>query len=138
MSLLGIDFGARRIGVAVSASGFLATPHSVIDNRGDLEGVLEEIRRLAEELDAERIVLGIPRRERKDQALEEKFAALAEAIRQKTGVDVVLWDEAYSTTEADSRRRERGERRNRRKMSIDMEAAAVILQAYLDQNGRAS
>ena len=57
---MAIDYGTRRIGVAVSDSGVLASPHSVVPNEGD---VIERLARLASELGADTIVVGIPRRQ---------------------------------------------------------------------------
>lgn len=132
MGFLGIDYGSRRVGIAVSSSGVLATPHSVIPNEDDPERLVEALAALADEEGAGTIVLGIPsRRDPEDPALLP-FHRLAGALRQRTRKEVVLWDESFSTTEASSRRRERGARSRRRDPSIDQEAAAVILQSYLD------
>lgn len=135
MTTIGIDFGSRRIGIAVSESGILATPHSVIDNRGDLEEVVERITSLAVRLEADTLVLGIPRRQRRDEETEKRYEAIAAMLREKTSTRVILWDEAYSTTEAASRRIERGARRKDRRSAIDAEAASVILQSFLDERG---
>jgi putative Holliday junction resolvase len=130
VSIMAIDYGARRIGVAVSDSELLATPHSVIRNEGD---VVEKLADLARELDAETIVVGLPRREH-GQAHEKPFRDLAERLRQKTCKPVILWDEGYSTTEASERLRAAGRSRRRAQRDIDMHAAAVILQSYLDES----
>lgn len=133
MSVMAIDYGARRIGIAVSDSGSIATPHSVLRNEGD---VVEKLAALAGQLDAETIVLGIPRRA--SNSGEEKFRDLAERLRQKTCKVVVLWDETLTTVEAAERLRAGGLRRRDAQREIDMHAAAVILQSYLDADGRAS
>lgn len=132
MPVLAVDFGTRRIGIAVSTSGVLATPHSVIPNEGGLERVIERIAEIGDEIEADLYLVGLPRRSRTgdaDPALAP-YRDLAERIRQKTRKEVILWDEAYSTAEASSRARERG----RRSRAIDMEAAAVILQSWLDES----
>jgi putative Holliday junction resolvase len=129
---MAIDYGGRRIGIAVSASGTLATPHSIVKNEGD---VVAKLAAIASELSADTIVLGIPRRTHASTA-EEKFHDLAERLRQKTCKPVVLWDEALSTTEAAERLRERGTNRRDAQREIDMHAAAVILQSYLDELAR--
>ena len=132
VSILAIDYGARRIGIAVSESGVLATPHSVIRNEGDVVGALA---RLAADLDAEIIVLGLPRRQHADRR-EQMFRDLAERLRQKTCKEVVLWDESLSTAEASDRVRQTGRNRRDAQREIDMHAAAVILQSYLDELAR--
>ena len=127
---MAIDYGDRRVGIAVSDSGTIATPHSVLRNEGD---IVERLAALAGELGAETIVVGIARN-------EQKFHRLAERLRQKTCKPVVLWDEALTTVEAAEQLRAGGRRRRDAQREIDMHAAAVILQSYLDHlaAGRAS
>ncbi|HYM62721.1 MAG TPA: Holliday junction resolvase RuvX [Thermoanaerobaculia bacterium] len=138
MSTIGIDYGGRRIGVAVSESGVLASPHSVLANDGDSGRVIEAIACLGSELDAATYVVGLAKRAR-SHAGERKFHEFAERLRQRTGRNVVLWDETLSTVEAEARLREAGKNRKRAGREIDMAAAAVILQSYLDaEGGRAS
>ena len=130
MSILGIDLGARRIGIAVSDSGIMATPHSVMRNEGD---VVEKIANLGRELEAETFVVGVPRRPGAD---ERKFRDFAERLRQQTCKEVVLWDEALTTVEASEQLRAAGRGRREAQREIDRHAAAVILQSWLD--GRTS
>ncbi|HEX9985201.1 MAG TPA: Holliday junction resolvase RuvX [Thermoanaerobaculia bacterium] len=132
MSTLGIDLGAKRIGIAVSDSDTIATPHSVMRNEGD---VIAKLERLAQELEAETFVVGIPRRTHA-AAAEQKFRDFAEALRQRTCKQVVLWDEALSTVEAAERLRAAGRSRRDAQQEIDMHAAAVILQSWLDDTSR--
>jgi putative Holliday junction resolvase len=131
-SILGIDLGARRIGIAVSDSGVVATPHSVMRNEGD---VLEKLAHLATELEAGLLVVGIPRRTHAS-ANDRKYRDFADALRQKTCKPVVLWDESLSTVEAAERLRASGRSRREAQKDIDMHAAAVILQSYLDDQAR--
>jgi putative transcription antitermination factor YqgF len=135
MAILAVDYGTVRVGLALSTSGVLATPHSVIPNDGSLGDLADRIATLGEELEVERYVVGLPRRSRSggDDPALAPYRALAEALRQKTRKKVILWDEGWSTTEAASRRREGGAGRKRARSPIDMEAAAVFLQAYLDE-----
>ena len=133
---MAIDLGAKRIGIAVSDSGVLASPHSVVKNEGD---VVEKLARLAGELGAEELVVGIPRRTHAsalNNAMERKFRDFAEALRQRTCKPVVLWDESLSTVEAMERLRDSGRNRREAQKDIDMHAAAVILQSYLDDDSR--
>jgi putative Holliday junction resolvase len=138
VSILGIDYGGRRIGIAVSDSGVLATPHSVIANDGDLESVVERLAGVASTLDAELLVVGVPRRTI-SRTGEDKFEHLAAALRQRTCKEVILWDETLSTVEAQALRHAAGKRGREIKADIDMHAAAVILQSWLDhRSGRTS
>lgn len=138
MGIVAVDFGTKRIGIAVSESLVLASPWGIVDNPGDDAAAVAEIARVIDEIGADRIILGIPRGGRRyaDPGTEERYAALASALRQRTCKEVVLWDESYSTTEAASLRRDRAAKYARRRRPIDDEAATVILQAYLDATGR--
>ena len=133
MSVIGIDLGAKRIGIAVSDSGIMATPHSVMRNEGD---IIEKLSNLGRELEAERFVVGVPRRPGAD---ERKFRDFADRLRQKTCKEVILWDEALTTVEASEQLRAAGRARREAQREIDMHAAAVILQSWLDEHrGRTS
>ena len=135
MSLIGIDYGGKRIGVAVSDSGVLASPHSVIANEGDVVGRLDQLGR---ELAADTWVVGVPRRAHSTDG-EAKFERFAEELRQRTCKPVVLWDETLTSVEAEERLREGGRTRAHSRENIDMYAAAIILQSYLDSRaGRPS
>lgn len=132
MPFVGIDYGARRTGIAVSNSGILATPHSVLTHQGDLEELTARIALIGEATGATLFVLGIPRHAR---ARLERFHLLAALLRQKSCKQVVLWDETLTTVEARERARDRGVGRHEGKSTIDMEAAAIILQSWLDAQG---
>lgn len=133
-TIIGIDLGARRIGIAVSDSGVMASPHSVLRNEGD---VIEKLVNLGQELDARSFVVGLPRRQHA-AASERKFRDFAEALRQRSCKPVVLWDESLSTVEAAEALRASGKDRRQAQKEIDMHAAAVILQSYLDDAARRS
>src|SRR5438067_8244162 len=124
--VIGIDLGAKRIGIASSASGAIATPHSVLRNEGD---VIAKLAALGDEIGAETFVVGIARG-------EQRFRDFAERLRQKTCKEVVLWDEALTTVEAAEQLRAAGRKRRDAEREIDMHAAAVILQSFLDDRAR--
>ena len=130
MPVIGIDYGTRRIGIAVSDSGILATPHCVIPNRGDAAHAVAE---LAREFGADLLVVGIPRRAHPDAA-QRQYEAFAEQLRQKTCKPVVLWDETLTTVDAADKLRASGRKRRDAQGEIDMHAAAVMLQSYLDRS----
>lgn len=131
MAVIAIDWGGKRIGIAVSESGVLATPHSVMRNEGD---VIAALARLGNDLGVDTWVVGVARRSR-THAGEEKFVRFADELRQKTCKPVVLWDETLTTVAAEERLRQGG-RKAARTDDIDMYAAAVILQSYLDERAR--
>ena len=129
---MAIDLGTKRIGVAVSDSGVVATPHSVLRNEGD---VVAKLAHLGQQLEAEEYVVGIPRRTHAS-VNDRQYRDFADALRQRTCKPVVLWDEALSTVEAMERLRASGKHRREAEKDIDMHAAAVILQSYLDDPAR--
>lgn len=131
MRLMGLDLGERRIGVAVSdPSQVLARGIAVIERRS-VEKDLEAIAGLAEEYEAEAIVVGFPRRLNGTAGKEAKKAeAFAAQIEAHLELPVILWDERLSTVRAARALAEGGKRK--RRLGIDAVAAVVILQDYLD------
>lgn len=133
MISIGLDVGRRRIGVAASdPTGFLASGVQVI-HRSSLDRDLEAIRALAQRLRAVRIIVGYPLSLSGDcgpQAQEvERFA---EALQGCVSIPVELWDERLSTLEADRRMQEAGVGGRKRRERVDVAAATLILQSYLD------
>lgn len=141
MRVLGIDYGARRVGLAISdATGLLARPLKTLD-RGALaseaalvEAVLGTVTELsAEDEPIAAIVVGLPRRldgSANDQTPKvERFVA---RLAARTALRVVLQDERLSSHEADTRLALKEKDWRRRKALLDAASAAVILQDYLD------
>jgi putative Holliday junction resolvase len=126
---LAVDLGSKRVGIAISDSGVLATPHSVLSGEGD---VVEKVALLGGELEAETYVVGIPRRAVRNEAAERKFHDFAQRLRQRTCKEVVLWDESFTTVQASEQLRAAGRPSRKNMRDIDMHAAAVILQSWLD------
>ncbi len=134
MSIIAIDLGSRRIGIATTSSGSIASPHSVMKNEGD---VVQKITRIGEELEATEYVVGLPKRTHAS-ASDAKYHQFADALRQRSCKPVTLWDESLSTVEAAERLRSDGLSRRESRERIDMVAAAVILQSFLDGSTRRS
>ena len=132
MRVLGLDPGERRIGVAVSdATGTIASPHSVIDQRH--ADVAESLRRLIDEYEVELIVVGLPVHLSGEEGSSAKAArAFAETVGDATGLPVALQDERFTTVTAEEALLEGGVRRRQRREVRDKVAAAVMLQGYLD------
>lgn len=132
LRLVGLDVGDRRIGVAVSdPTGCLATPVEVYTRR-EVGVDVTHIARLCDELETSRIVVGLPKNMNGTEGPQaEKSREFADALAD-AGLWVTLWDERLSTVEATRRRQERRSRRKIRKSRVDAEAAAVILETYLD------
>ena len=118
----------------MSDSGLIATPHSVLRNEGDLPSRIDHLGR---ELDVVAFVVGIPRRTHASVS-EQKYRDFADALRQKSCKPVILWDESLSTVEAAEQLRAAGRDRRQIEREVDMHAAAVILQSYLDEKDQAN
>jgi len=143
--VLGIDYGARRIGLALSdATATLASPwrmlHRPPSEAETMRVLIAEIATLQQEDDGlEAVVVGWPRRlDGSPTDLTPIVETFAQSLQAKLAVPVVLQDERLSSTEAESRlaRRERDWRK--RKQQLDAAAAAVILQDYLDSRPRSA
>lgn len=136
MRILGLDFGSKTVGVAISDPlGITAQGVEIIRRQSEnkLRQTLARIEEIISEYGAEKIVLGLPKNmndtcgDRVDRALE--FKAMLE---RRTGLEVITWDERLTTVSADKAMMEAGIRRERRKDYVDMIAAQFILQGYLD------
>jgi len=131
--ILGIDQGKKRTGVAISdEAGVVATPLEIIEARSR-SAVIREICRIAKEHGVEQIVVGMPldldgtRGRRATDA--ERFAR---ALAVAAGLPVQTWDERFSTMAVSRVLREADVSRSRRKGVLDSNAAAYILQGFLD------
>ena len=134
---MGLDYGSKTVGVAISDSLLLtAQGIETIERKEEnkLRKTLARIEALIKEYEVERIVLGLPLNmndtigERAERTLE--FKAMLE---RRTGLEVVMWDERLTTVEAEQILIESNVRREDRKKYIDKIAAGFILQGYLDK-----
>jgi putative Holliday junction resolvase len=133
MIMLGLDFGERRIGVAVSDPlGSIAAPLSVIE-RESIAKDIAHIGELARRRGAASIVLGLPlNMDGSPGSMVRRVRRFASALQHELEVDVTLWDERLSTREAERALLSSDESRKRRREVRDAVAAALILQSYLD------
>ncbi len=140
MRIIGLDFGSKTVGVAVSDELLITAQGVEIIRRkseGKLRQTLARIEELIAEYQVEKIVLGYPKNmnnsegERCERTLE--FKAMLE---RRTGLEVVLWDERLTTVAADKAMMEASIRREDRKNYVDKIAAVFILQGYLDSCSR--
>ena len=139
MRFLGIDYGQRRIGLAISdATGLLARPWKTLARQGNASQVAavlaSEIAGLQSEVDGlEAVVLGFPRRlngEEHDQS--RAVRTMADQLRRVVTVPLHLQDERLSSREAETLLSRTEKDWRKRKLQLDAVAAAVILQDYLD------
>ena len=136
MRVMGLDYGSKTIGVAVSdPMGLTAQGIETItrEEENKLRKSLRRIEELVEQYQVEEIVLGFPKNmnntigERAEKSLQ-----LKETLERRLGLPVIMWDERLTTVEADRTLIEAGVRRENRKKYVDMIAAVFILQGYLD------
>ncbi len=136
MRIMGLDFGARTVGVAVSDPlGLTAQGVETVrrENENQLRRTLARLEALIAQYQVEKIVVGYPKHMNGDIGERaEKSAAFAEKLRKRTGLPVELWDERLTTVAADRALIEAGVRRENRKHYVDKIAAVLILQGYLD------
>ena len=136
MRVLGLDFGYKTVGVALS-DPLLVTAQGLEIIRRDKENkirkTLARIQEIVETNEVDRIVLGFPKNmnntigERGNKTLEFK-----EMLEKRLNIPVIMWDERLTTVSADKTMMEVGVRREDRKQYVDSIAATFILQGYLD------
>ena len=135
MRILGLDFGSKTVGVAVSDELLITAQGVEIIRRKaptKLRQTLARIEELVGEYDVERIVLGYPKNMNNTEGERcERTKEFKELLERRTGLPVILWDERL-TTAADRSMMEMGIRRENRKDYVDEIAAILILQGYLD------
>lgn len=136
MRIMGLDFGSKTVGVAVSDPLYITAQGVEIIRReqeNKLRKTLARIEELVKEYEVEEIVLGLPKNmnnsigERAEKTLEFKVM-----LERRIGLNVVMWDERLTTVAADKTMMEVGVRRENRKKYVDQIAATFILQGYLD------
>jgi len=129
--LLAVDLGAKRVGLALSdPQQRLASPLATLAFKGERK-LLAELLTLIREKEVEAVILGLPLRE---DGSEGRGCQLARGLAGKLegrGVPTVLWDERYSSREAEALLKEGGLKRRRAIDKIDRVAASLILEDYL-------
>lgn len=140
MRIMGLDFGSKTVGVAVSDPlGITAQGLEIIRRKEEnkLRRTYARIEELIVEYQVEEIVLGLPKNM---NATEGERAELTrefkDSLERRTGLAVTLWDERLTTVAADRAMIEAGIRREHRKDYVDMIAASLILQGYLDRRAQ--
>lgn len=140
MRIMGLDFGSKTVGVAISDSLHLTAQGIEIIRRtseNKLRQTLARIEALIKEYEVGAIVLGFPKNMNNTVGERaEKSLAFKEMLERRTGLPVVMWDERLTTVEANRTLMESKVRREDRKKYVDKLAAVYILQGYLDCEGR--
>lgn len=141
MRVMGIDFGGKRIGVALSdPTGTLASPHDVVTRRAGKRMPLAALERIARTYDVERLVVGLPLElsgEENEWCAEVRQAG--DELARRLDAPVSYVDERMTSVRAERKVRSSGLPRSRReeKERVDAGAAALILQSWLDAPERA-
>ena len=136
MRIIGLDYGTKTVGVALSdALGITAQPVETITRKEEnkLRKTYARIEAIIEENDVEKIVVGLPKN--MNNTVGERAIAceeFAKNLERRTGLEVIMWDERLSTVSAHKAMMEAGIRREDRGNYVDSIAAAIILQGYLD------
>ena len=137
MRIMGLDFGSKTVGVAVSDPLLLTAQGVEIIRRKEenkLRRTLARIEELIEEYEVEELVLGLPKHLNGSEGVRvELTEEFRDKLERRTGLPVVMWDERLTTVSADRTMMEAGIRREYRKEYVDKLAAVFILQGYLDR-----
>ena len=136
MRILGLDFGSKTVGVAVTDELMITAQGVEITRRkspNQLRTTLARIEELVAEYHVEKIVLGLPKNMNDTEGERcEKTREFQKMLEKRTGLEVILWDERLTTVAADEAMIEMGIRREDRKKYVDEIAAMFILRGYLE------
>lgn len=136
MRIMGLDYGAKTVGVAISDELLLtAQPVETIKREREtkLRQTLARIEELMEEYQVEKVVIGLPKKLNNEEGERcEKTREFAAMVERRSGLEVILWDERLTTVLADTVLEEGGVARKNRKKYVDKVAASLILKGYLE------
>ena len=136
MRVIGLDYGSKTVGVALSdelmlTAQPLTTIHRVRPTK--LRLTLAQIEQIIEQYDVDRIVVGWPKKLDNEEGERcEKTKEFGDMLENRTGLEIIYQDERLTTAQADGVLEQGGIRKDKRKQYIDKMAASLILQNYLD------
>ena len=132
MRIMAIDYGDRRIGLAVSDPLGLLCGEAWTMEEWDMERASKRIAEEAAARGVGTLVLGLPKNmDGSEGARAEKSRAFRELLERDTGLPVVLWDERRSSIEAHAILHANGKKEKQHRRSVDAVAASLILEGYL-------
>lgn len=136
MRIMGLDYGSKTVGAAVS-DPLLITAQGIETiwrkSPDKLRQTLARIEELVKEYEVEKIVLGLPKNMNNTEGERcEKTREFGQMLEKRTGLEVIFWDERLTSAAAGQIMMESGVRREDRKEYVDKIAAGLILQGYLD------
>ena len=136
MRVIGLDYGSKTVGVALSDELMLtAQPLTTIhrDRPTKLRQTLAQIEQIIEQYDVDRIVVGWPKKLDNEEGERcEKTKEFGDMLENRTGLEIIYQDERLTTAQADGVLEQGGIRKDKRKQYIEMMAASLIIQNYLD------
>jgi len=136
MRIMGLDFGSKTVGVAITDPLLITAQGIEIIRRKEenkLRQTLARIEELIQQYEVTEIVLGFPKNMNDTEGERAKLSLeFKEKLERRTGLPVHMWDERLTTVEADNIMIEAGIRRENRKEYVDMIAAQLILEGYLE------
>lgn len=134
--ILAIDYGPKRIGLAISDSkGIIASPLEVLERtkRRGIDEIIEDILLISTEYRIKTILIGSPQIFQESyQRTDMKIKKFGEMLKQKTNIPIIYQDESYSTTEAQNMLLSLGQSTKSSRNKIDKIAATVFLQEFLN------
>jgi len=134
MSILAIDYGEKRVGIAVSAEGYFAKGLTIIKVKSKKD-LLEKIEAISKQEKTEKIIVGLPRTlENEIGPQAKKVQEFIKKLKEKLEIPVIPFDETLTTNEAKEGLKTSGASAEEIEEKLDEEAARLILQEYLDQN----
>lgn len=133
MKILGIDYGETRTGLSTSdlTQTIAGNPHVICER--NLQNLIEKLCTYISENQICEIVIGYPKN--MNGTIGEKAKTcefIAKSIKEKTGLNTVLWDERMTTISAHNILHQNGKKMKKHKKNVDAVAASIILQGYLD------
>jgi putative Holliday junction resolvase len=137
MRILGLDYGSKRIGVAVSDELEITAQGLTTITRKNQKHDLDEIAKIIKTYSVEKIVIGYPIKLDGSEGIQcEKISRFAKRLEANLRIPVIKWDETLTTKEAEDILIQAHVRREKRKRVVDKIAAILILQGYLDNRKR--
>ena len=132
MSIMGIDYGDARTGLAVSDEMNILVGEAWTLNEWNPERVADVIAQEAQKRNVGRLVLGLPKNmDGSEGPRAEKCRDFAELLRSKTDIELVMWDERRSSIEAHAILHANGKKEKKHRKTVDAVAASLILEGYL-------
>ena len=128
---LGIDYGKKRIGLAVGA--IIPKPIEPIKNTGDIVFVVEKIYKIIQKYEIDKVVLGLPYRSQGEEGTTApEIKKFAQYLEEKAGIEIIFEPEQFTTSEATMMLERQGKKFDGRSGEIDSIAAAIILEQYIN------